>query len=415
MVTQSAGVFPGERNVIDRPTIADNMEAISVPKVELSRESLGVPVTEQEWNLISTSAYSADDPQAELYRYASAITFAREYNMPISSAMQNLDSLTEHQTGKKFTPDKSALQSIRDSLNVGKLAVERNEAAAEFMSLHQSGSDTSEVEARIAEIDAQIEAKQDNIPRSLATRIAKFGAELIPYTMEVFNSGGKGGLATAAAVAAVGVAAGVPVIGVPLGAAIAGGSLLGASYAVGQTAFSINKTRELQRGTAYYDMVKQGVDSDIASKLAEVEGTLYGIIESLLNQFGGAALNAVGIDTVASKIASKAMGKMAARGTLGATGQALSRYLISGAGEGVEETVQSFTTSARESIVEDLTGIATEDSRSAIEKAVENGVQGFFGGLLLGLPVAGVNARIDMANAQNVEKIAETIPSRKAF
>ncbi len=399
--------------------ISSNQEEVKVrTPQEYSRQSLGVPVTESEWRLISESAISSENPQEELQRYASAITFAREYNVPVSTAMQNLDAFTEYQTGKKFVPNKTATTAIADSFRMGKLTVERSELAMQFMDLHQKGEDVSDIAQRMAEIDKDIEANQDNLPRNIATRLLKLGAQILPYTLDVALAGAKGGIATAASVAALASAAGVPLAATGVGAIPAAGAYaatVGSAYAVGQTTFSVQRTRELQKGVAYYDMINAGVDKNIAYNISEVEGTLYGVIETLFNQIGGVALKATGIDDIAGKVASNLMGKLTANGTLGAVGQAISRYLLSGLGEGIEETTQSLTTSAREEITYLLTGIIPEGSKSAVEKAIDEGIQGFIGGLILGLPTSGISTAIDIQQAKDINNFAKQTPSKEAF
>jgi hypothetical protein len=126
-------------------------------------------------------------------------------------------------------------------------------------------------------------------------------------------------------------------------------------------------------------------------------------------------LNAVGIDDLVSKTASNVMGKVTANGTLGAVGLGIMKYLFGAGGEGIEETTQSFTTSIREAITTELTGVLPEDSRGPVEKAVNEGVTGFLAGLMLGLPVGGVNTAIDISRAKGINDLAKQVPSRAAF
>ena len=429
MIQQSAGPVNPIDNKFRRPSLYDtslqaNQEQIagsgedSRAVMQQARQDLGVPVTEYEWNMISSAAMTSANPQEEMLRYASAIRFSREYGIPISAAIQNLDPLTEYQIGRKFTPDKNAFQAIGDSMRVGQLTVDRMEVAAQIRDKHYAGEDVTDLLGRMQEIDADIEANQDNLPRSFLTNMAKLGAQVLPYTIDVFNSGGKAGIATAASVAAIAKMAGVSLastgIGAVPGAVVAGGTLAGA-WAVGQTVGTVNRSRELQRGIAYYDMINAGVDKDTAYYLSEAEGTIYGVVEALLNQFGGAMLNAVGIDDLVSKTASNVMGKVTANGTLGAVGLGIMKYLFGAGGEGIEETTQSFTTSIREAITTELTGVLPEDSRGPVEKAVNEGVTGFLAGLMLGLPVGGVNTAIDISRAKGINDLAKQVPSRAAF
>jgi hypothetical protein len=49
-----------------------------------------VPVTDLEYKVLNQAFENSSDPEADRYRYAAAMTFAKEYNAPLDWAIQNL-------------------------------------------------------------------------------------------------------------------------------------------------------------------------------------------------------------------------------------------------------------------------------------------------------------------------------------
>lgn len=383
------------------------------------RDTLGVLVTEQEWGLISQASATSEDPDSELQKYAAAITFSREFEIPVEAAMQNLEALTQYQLGQSYTAQKSTVDAIKNSFQIGNITLQRSDLMVAYRKADMKGEDTTQIEAQIQELDNQIASLEDYAPRSWATQLLKWTGKNAAYGFDVAGRGLAVGAGSALALSAIALATGLTFasggIAAPLAASVipvAMSTLVSAGTAAG----TMSRAAELERGTLYYELKKQGVDTKTADYASAFSGVITGVTEALFNQIGGAALEAMGAGNFAGSVASKITSKLAVSGTLGALVNGLARYGVDAAGEFPQEFVQSVTNSVASDIAYEVSEVIPP-SRSIpiLKQAVQEGIQGFGVGLVMGFLPGVVNTSLDVQSAGDIRKQAQANPSKESF
>lgn len=392
----------------------------AIENIKPPEPTIGVPVTPAEWEYISSAAASAKNPEEELQKFATAITFSNEYGIDVSSAYQNLEELTQYQIGQNYQPTISNTKAIWNSIKMGKLTYKRGMLQQEFMNTHLKGLDTSDVDARIAEIDSQMIPLEDNTPRGLLTRVYQWAGQTAPYSFNIAAEGFKFGtfsaLTLAALIAVTGGAAALPLA--------AGAVTLSGAFTAGSATGVFKKGFEMEKAATYYEMVKNGVDRQTADYVSLLPAFVTGITEAAFDQIGGTLLTAMGGKSFVGSIASQISSKLAVSGKLGALVSGITRWVAEGAGEGVQELIQSFSSEISKELGYAISEVESPNRyMPIIEQAVQEGVQGFAVGLVFGGVSAGVTVAKDAATdvyanvkqAEAIRKIAAEVPSKEAF
>lgn len=316
---------------------ADKQDPAVMQAQQEQRQRLGIPVTEQEWDIISNTAINSGNQEETLTRFATALAFSRDRGISLSSAYANLDNLYEEQLGQKFTPAKTTTRALLDSFQAGRLNMDYSDLAYKFKKADLAGEDTTELLAQLDAMGNEIESLKDNQPRNIATTALKWTLEgAVPYMLEV----GKSALIGATFAGGLGTAF-TATTGAVLGSiAAASPYSMAAIMAAGGTIGAVNRTRELMEGVSYLQLRDMGIDKDIANVGSRTYGLLVGAIEAGLGIEAGTAIKATGGSNLVSSAASKVMTRFTTGGKLGSLLQGLAALGVNATGEAVEEMIE---------------------------------------------------------------------------
>jgi|GEM_PF-3740633 len=413
-----------------RSTLAEHMTQQSKPTLRdsvLNQVAGGIndptamqpntmPVNERQWNLISRAASESEDPDAYLARYGAALTFSKEYGIPVDAALENLDELSSYLTGEPFKANKTGVQAIRDSFVAGRINMQYSDLAYKFKQADLKGEDTSAIMTQLEEYAGQIAALQDHQPRNIATTMLKWTAEgALPYMIEVGKSSLMG--ATFAGGLATGFTAAT---GVTLGSlAAASPYTLAAIISMGATVGAVNRTRELMEGVSYIQLRELGIDKDIANMGSRTIGMVVGAIETGLGIEVGTVVKAVGGEQAVTTAASKATAKLITSGKLGAFIQGALALGVNATDEALEEMSEEVAEYLMRHIA-----YAWQETRGPVDPMPEEdlvhdtlmaGFMGFGSALVLGGPSALYDAGINIRQLASMRQAAQAVPSKEAF
>jgi len=281
------------------PEIMQNIQRTSVPQFQ-------VDLTPSEQAIVTQRMSMSDNPDEEKEKWEQAILMARQYNVPLEYAIDNLDSMVKYQTGVKPQYNQSFTRSLKNSFDIGSLTVSRGTLAEEYYWAAKNGDDTTEIEKEIEDLDGKIAEMYDYAPRKWYQNILKGAAQTIAYTADI--------AAVSSGFAALGNMA-APGLGTALSTV--------ASFAEGY---------RLTKYSAYYDMVKAGVNPDVADWTSTLSGGIQAAIESVLGIEAGLGRIAAG---GSANFVTRLMKNMYLNGTFNTIGLVATRYLTNVAAEGI--------------------------------------------------------------------------------
>lgn len=397
---------------------ADNQDPTVMQAQQEQRRRLGIPVTEQEWDIISNTAINSGNQEETLTRFATALAFSREYDMDLSSAYANLDNLYEYQLGQKFTPAKTTTRALLDSFQAGRLNMDYSDLAYKFKQADLAGEDTTELLAQLDAMGNEIESLKDNQPRNIATTALKWTLEgAVPYMLEV----GKSALMGATFARGLGTAF-TATTGTVLGSiAAASPYSMAAIMAAGGAVGAVNRTRELMEGVSYLQLRDMGIDKDIANVGSRTYGLLVGAIEAGLGIESGTALKAIGASNLVNTAASKVMARITTSGWLGSLLKGFTKLGINALGEATEEMIEE----PLDYLVRH-TSHAIQDSREKgsleplpdeelLRNTLNAGLRGLVSAVVLGSASSVLDTKVDIDKQAAIRREAAAVPSKEAF
>ncbi|MGE4465835.1 hypothetical protein, partial [Sphaerochaeta sp.] len=397
---------------------ADKQDPAVMQAQQEQRQRLGIPVTEQEWDIISTTAINSENQEETLTRFATALAFSRDRGISLSSAYANLDNLYEEQLGQKFTPAKTTTRALLDSFQAGRLNMEYSDLAYKFKQADLAGEDTTELLAQLDAMGNEIESLKDNQPRNIATTALKWTLEgAVPYMLEV----GKSALMGATFAGGLGTAF-TATTGAVLGSiAAASPYSMAAIMAAGGAVGAVNRTRELMEGVSYLQLRDMGIDKDIANVGSRTYGLLVGAIEAGLGIESGTALKAIGASNLVNTAASKVMARITTSGWLGSLLNGFTKLGINALGEATEEMIEE----PLDYLVRH-TSHAIQDSREKgsleplpdeelLRNTLNAGLRGLVSAVVLGSASSVLDTKVDIDKQAAIRREAAAVPSKEAF
>ncbi len=408
---------------VDQPTKKQDLPGMEKVKAAAAQENnqvpIGIPISSQQWDVISAEAAKTANPEETVNKYVAAITYAREYGMEVPAAMQSLEQLNQYQLGRPYQPTRTNTQSIANSFKVSSLTKNKMDLAIAFRRADLAGEDVSQLSQQIQELDQQISSLQDDAPRNWFVEWLKMGGENSAYGLEVAGHGLAVGGATALALGAIAAASGLTFATQGLAAPVASSVIpvaMGTIVAAGTAAGTAQRSFEMEQGLLYQELRSQGIPKDIANYMSSTSGMITGVTEALFNQIGSAAMRQMGKVGFVNTATSKVLGRLAANGKLGAAAKGLMNYTLDAAGEFPQEWVQSVSNSFASDAAYALSDmVPPEKSMPVFQQAFAEGLQGFAVGLLMGGGTAAVSTALDVMDASQLNKQAQTIPSKEAF
>jgi hypothetical protein len=383
---------------------------------------------------------TAPDPEEARDQILAAAFYANVLDVPIDSALQNLDEFHKQWTGKTFVK-KTGIQAVIDSLGVSFLAQKQNALAIKY---HNSGQDP-EVLKELEEVNRQIDRLRDSVPKIWSDEYVKQGgmADVGAFFRSITTGAAENAVPIGIGIGAGALAAtGVGAIAGATGLApwLSGILVTGAGMAATAetTAFSTV-------GTEYFDLVSQGIPDDIAWTNANISAQIQGAIEAV----GGGVVSKTTkeiIRAAAPKAITKAVSRWFIKGKMSLGAKAFLDYLKEGAGEALEEGAQQavsiafFNKSAEESnerrseLVRRIYDEPLENIRAELVKELERypeisgkefdeawkeikeaAMGGIGTALILGVPGAAIGYRNNVKAASILADMAKDAPNAEAF
>jgi hypothetical protein len=381
---------------------------------------------------------NAEDPQLLKERIAAAGMYSNLFQVPISTAFQNLEDFHQQWTGKNFVK-KTGLEAVADSIRLNFVSAEYNRLSKE---LAKSGGNDPVLLEAIQEHERMLDRLKDHAPKFWQDDYVKMGGwHDVVRSLATSVAENLGPIATgigASALAATGVGAIAGAAG--LSAATSALLVAGAS----RTAIAAS-TYNSTWGIKYREMTNEGIPHDIAQAYAKIDAGTEGIIEALLGGLESAGGRAIASSIVPGAV-TRATNRWFISGKMSLAAKATLGWLKEGFEEGSEEFLQGISSgqvfnlaadAANQRRIELLQKIAEEpfeEIRKELEKelekhpevdkqewgailreAKEGGIAGFLTGLILGVPVEIVGYRADVRAAKVLADIAKDSPNMAAF
>lgn len=377
-------------------------------------------------NRFQKMALDSDDPEAMEGDMLSAIAFSRNLGISVTDAYNNLDSLMDAQFFNPQQRGKTTWKAINDSFALGELTTQRGELGYKLMSLNPDSDEYKSLMAELQNLNAEIEARQDYLPRNWATTILKYTGNTVPYTMKSTTAGLAGQTLVQGALTGIAAASGINTalaagtgmlaatgVGLPIAGMIATAGLI--ANRIG----SFQYGTRIEGGNQYLDLLEQGLDHKTASKVSYLHGMISsGIEQTLESAIGGVStslMRAAGVDAggIASKVISKSIvdGKLSNR--LLQFGLTYSKDVIE---EGLEEAFQGLSADLTKNLAFVLSDLdAPVDFSEAMQNMFQEAIGGMAGSLILGAFGAAGDVRMTKDKAIYLKALAANVESKESF
>ena len=367
-------------------------------------------VTPQQYRFIMNHLAGIKDKaqaEAEEIRLASALSYSRNFGLPLDYCLRNLEEMNKAYLGTEYKATATNFRAIYNEGQIGKLTVERGRLGNLIMNTSDPAK-REELLAQVSEIDASIESMQDSLPRNWLVEMAKMTGNSLYFTASSGVAGLKG-----AGVGAIGVGVlqGLGTIGVsnPLTAVPVAGTIAAVSLL-----FQGKNTYEIESGNTYLDLLNNGVEPEIAKGMGNIGGLINAAIEAGLGGLTSSWLTKLGVpvDSFVSKLTTR----MLANGHLGAFGKVLMDVGTSSIEEGLEEGFQGIATSLAEDIAYTISETSdVEPDWNVIESFASDFVGGAASSVLLGLPASAISANSDYRTVKGLDAVAMSVRSRESY
>lgn len=340
-----------------------------------------IDLDDKQRDLLNVMLAQSEDPEEQVYKFATAVKYAQNFNIPFNFAYENLDVINKNWLGVGIEAHKGNFKAVADSFEIGINTLRMSNAAHDLMKAELDG-DEKEIKAALeylSDLENNNTDLQDKIPRNWLINLLKIGANTTPYSAAVLA---------------------------PSLAATAVNPIFGAAVGFGVSA-------ELQTGLEYWELRKAGVKKDIARNVAMLSGSLQAVVETALGNIAGVTGKGLGADKVVSKLFTH----LNAKGVFGRMGKALLFYGANMLEEGVEEALQELVSAGGKELASVLQGegVETDTAVEVAEKTWESFKGGLAGALVLGVPGAIKYAHMNKVEAAALQKDAISTPSEEAF
>ena len=345
-------------------------------------EKYQVDLSDEEYAVLKDRIADSDDPDAEAYKWATAMEYTRMYDIPVSEAYTNLEILNEKTFGKNvtFTP-KTNMKAVVDSLALGASVVRRGALGLNIMQAESTNNqdELERYQKELAELDEKDATLQDAIPRPWYIDVLKAGAQAAPFSAYTASAALVGGLFAPAAA----------------------------------TAAAFATSMATAQGLQYNDLRKSGVQPELAKNLSAGSAALQSVVELGLGNSAEFVAKVGGVNTITANLFKRMYATKAWTRALKVIGNYGAELL----GEASEEAIQSLIgdgTQALAAVLQDG-GVDPISATEAAQKAWESAKGGFMGAILLGVPNLAINAGVEYSDAKKLKKTAETVQSKEAF
>ena len=364
----------------------------------------GDAIIAQRERIMQEQLANTPDPEASKFAWEKSKAIASVYGEEAETVFANLEQYEQRFFGEGVTY-KGDLQAIWDvgvaqakSLKMGRLYSEMNGwDVFGLLSGKPSPERQEEIKLEINKIKGEMgKLMLDITPRDWTTRLGKMVAGAVPYTASMAAQAALVGGAVALTGATVG--AGSPALWATLKTAAI-------------TTFGMVEGTRVMAGLTYGEMIDNGIEHEVASKLALPSGIFRAAVEQVIGieGFVSGGLSRV----MTAKIVDKMVVKAGLSGILVSAGTKMAASMAVGSlSEGMEEATQTlidglFNISAQ-SITEEGSIQNPVTIRKIAMDAAEAAAQGFVVSIFLGLPT---NVSMAIQDKKAAVRLADIAPS----
>lgn len=371
-------------------------------------ERYQVPISQEKYNVIKDYVAASEDPEGELYRWASAMQLNEQYGIPLSNAYENLEQICAAKWGEdyQFTP-KTAFKAIVDSGRQGVNTLKMGMLGSQIMKAElgdrlnelytgeeekQPGmfaeNGLNDLLEKYYALEKENEGLEDLQDRNRFIEMLKFGGQSLPFTGYVASA-----------------------------------SLLGSLLAPGVgTAAGFAASLQNASGLEYMKLRKAGSSVEAASGISLLAGGLEALVETSLGNIpavlGKKSVAELATKGVREKITGNLFKRLAYDGSFKKLALRLTtEYLKEAPEEGLEEVIQDFIEKGADALAAELGDYEIDPmtAKTIAKDAWENFYGGAMGSLALGLVPSALKYKADIKEYFKVKKLAEAIPSQEVF
>lgn len=367
---------------------------------DIKKYSVNLP--QEQYDIINTAISNAEVPEDEAFRWACALEYKKQFDLPLSYTYEHLEDINKGIWGERAFNPKTNFRAIVDYGHIGTNTLRQGFLGNAIMAQELSGNtDSEEYKNNIKEyqdIENSNLSLQDAQPRNWAITALKYGAQSLPFTGYVAGSG-----------------------------------IVGSLLAPGAgTALAFATSMQQTLGQEYMDMRANGASPETAAKVGVISGALQAGVEVALGDvahFMGKTAAAMGKDVIGSatrraiseKITASCFKRLVHSGGVKQIAGIIGKEALSAAGEwteeGAEEVVQEIISIMGKNIAASMDEYEVEH-RSAGDIAKDLFEQfkgGAMGSIVLsGFPMA-MGIKADFNDFRDVKNNATTIQSKEAF
>lgn len=376
----------------------DNPEAARNRQVQ---GLLGIRENAPDWAMIPTDLalrfreeiQASNNPVDTEYRLNSAYLLSRTQGIPLIDAIRDHDVIMENLYNQALSP-KSAWEAISTTYQAAEVGIRIADLAYKLWekNIPPEQIERDPLYQEILALEGSM-PPMDMIKRNLPTKALKYLAQFLPSRLETMKAGAAQGIMGAGAGAVVGSmytgtvmnmtgisavlggASAVPGLGVVTVPLIA---LLG--YKVASSAGAALRSREIETGSAYYDMLRfrdpitgERINPGVARGFAGIYGGLAGMVEVV--QTDAVFDRIFGIGTKARKMlnnaAEESLKDRAAQAARSGVVQRQLLRFIGGNLEGIAHGVKEVSKETLQEVVQEGLNIAAEEVAKDITNRVD--------------------------------------------
>lgn len=360
----------------------------------------------------------------------SALLFSNILGISLEEAYQNKDQLAAQYGKGRWGNNPNMFEDLKTSFSIGAKSSKASKLGNNLVKLEAKaegleGEELTKQEGliqetldQIDELNSYIDTHSSYLDDGIGRKLLRGFGTNAPQMGEV--------LAYSAAIGATIATAGValPIIAGTT-AALGTSALVGAgSLSVfGAALTTMLKSKELTKGSMYVDLRKKGISAKTARDTADIVGSFTGFTEVAFDAIPMGFVKTIFGKSVGNKVLSSFVQKLAINPALSKILLTSGEAIKSGAGEGVQEFVQSLAetigTYMAESIEENGASTLYEGfsklDKDDLNKAYADAAMGFGLGLMMGSPSYIYNAHFDIKQYNELKGIASNTDSKADF
>ena len=127
-----------------------------------------IDLDDKQRDLLNVMLAQSEDPEEQVYKFATAVKYAQNFNIPFNFAYENLDVINKNWLGVGIEAHKGNFKAVADSFEIGINTLRMSNAAHDLMQAELDG-DEKEIKAALeylSDLENNNTDLQDKIPRN---------------------------------------------------------------------------------------------------------------------------------------------------------------------------------------------------------------------------------------------------------